>query len=231
MASNFSKEKYLIGLATKKFPILYISENRYSSQSTLQDDKENMTYMSKLAKTSYSGVLALTLLGGASVLPVSAQSACPRHTFVAPSPTNRTFTGTHGDWQWSIEIPSNYRAMALSGGSSVKIMSPSEYDMARCLLRESPEDPLLSTGFFNLAHIELTSDSADWVSYRIRNADEIRESDDGIPFTVDTSENVMANFFLGYAPGRSVRVIRIVGDADSVYVQEMINGIRITQVD
>ena len=190
-----------------------------------------MIHVGKFAKTLYSGLLALTLLGGASALPASAQSACPRHTFVAPSPTNRTFTGTHGDWQWSIEIPSNYRAMALNGGSSIQIMSPSEYELARCLLRERSGDPLLSASFFNLAFIHLESESADWVSYWMRNADEIRESDDGIPFTVDTSENVMANFFLGYAPGKAVRAIRIVGDADSVYVQEMIHGIRITQVD
>lgn len=195
-----------------------------------------MAYTSKLTKTLYSGVLALTLLGGASVPPVSAQSACPRHTIVTPSPTNRTFTGTHGNWQWSIEIPSNYRVMALGGGSSIQIMSPSEYELATCLLRENPDNPLLSASFFNLAAIHLESESADWVSYRIENADELRASDDGIPFVVDTygydsSARVMASFFLGYAPGRPLRTIRIIGNADSVYVQEMINNIRITQGD
>jgi hypothetical protein len=195
-----------------------------------------MAYMSKLTKTLYSGALALTLLGIASVLPASAQSACPRHTMVTPSPTNRTLTGTHGDWLWSVEIPSNYRAMALSDGSSVHIMSPSEYELARCLLRESPENPLLSVSFFNLAVIHFESESADWVFYRMENADEIRTNDDGIPFVVNTfsynsSSRVMAEFFLGYAPGRALRTIRIIGDADNVYVQEMMNSIRITQGD
>ncbi len=170
------------------------------------------------------------------MLPASAQSACPRHTIVTPSPTNRTFTGTHGDRKWSVEIPSNYWAMALDGGSSIHIMSPSEYELARCLLRESPGNPLLSASFFNLAVVHLESASADWVSYWIENADEIRANDDGIPFVVDrsgydSSARVMANFFLGYAPGRALRTIRIVGSADNVYVQEMINSIRITQGD
>lgn len=171
------------------------------------------------------------------MLSAQAQSACPSHTVVSPSPTSRTFNGVHGDWQWSVEIPSNYRAMALNGGSKIYILSPSEYELAKCLIAENPGQLLLGTGFFRMATISLDSQSARQVSYTIGSADEFRANNDGIPFVVETLSSdssdptVISHFFLGYVPEQPLRTIVMIGKANNVYVQEMINSIRVSQDD